>query len=285
MNLDNDASPGSPNDIYVSDIAFDSRMRGKGGKFYDVRIIVTVRRDSDADGITAASDEAVADASVTVSLSGPLSGTYTGTTNGSGQFTTRWIRNVPDGTLTAEVTNLSHSIFIWNGDLDPTAADGDADGDGLPDEQHSVPGFGALLALGPIDGLATPIDGLWTEAEAVSAPTPTDTAQVSARPTVFQSASLLNVSLGQRRPEARPFSEQYLLGQVKGEPVSAAALPDLVSETLDNNTPSFGIPSAPIEPSDSLAKYLDQVDWLMASGDLLTGELLDEMALALTESR
>ncbi len=53
---------------------------------------------------------------------------------------------------TAEVVAVSHSTFTWNGALDPTANDGDADGDGLPDEQHTVPHAASSSASSTVDG-------------------------------------------------------------------------------------------------------------------------------------
>ena len=87
-NLDNETPTGNPNDIYVWDIAFDSRLRGKGGAKHDERVLVTIRHDSDADGLAEATDEVVAGATVEIVITGPTGGTFTGVTDGSGVFTT-----------------------------------------------------------------------------------------------------------------------------------------------------------------------------------------------------
>ncbi len=138
--VDDDSAPPPPpppdaNDIYVWDIVFDTRTRGQGGAKHDEQVLVTIRRDSDANG----TDELVAGASVTVVVTGPQGGTFSGTTDAAGVFTTGWLSNLPDATYTAEVTALTHSSFIWNGILDPTANDADSDGDGLPDDSHAIP--------------------------------------------------------------------------------------------------------------------------------------------------
>jgi hypothetical protein len=125
----------------VWDIAFDSRLRGKGGSRHDERILVTIRNDSDADGVAESGDALVAGANVTVEVrnsSGSLIGTLSGVTDAAGLFTSSYLTDLPDDSYTAEVVALSHATFIWNGALDPTVNDGDADGDGLPDEQHTI---------------------------------------------------------------------------------------------------------------------------------------------------
>lgn len=142
-NLDDEPPIGNPNDMYVWDIEFESRTRGKA---HDERIRVTVRRDSDGDGAAEATDEAVAGASVTVVLTGPKSSTLSGTTDSTGVFTSGWVTKVPDGTYLAEVTALTHSTYVWNKDLDPTTNDTDVDGDNLPDQQHINPHSGGSSA-------------------------------------------------------------------------------------------------------------------------------------------
>jgi hypothetical protein len=131
-------APGSPDAMYVWDIAFVSRVRGGG---HDERILVTIRRDSDADGVAEGTDSLVPGASVTVELTGPgpAGGTFSGTTNNRGMFRTGWISNLPNGAYTAEVTGLSHSTFSWVGALDPSTNDADGDADGLPDQAHTIP--------------------------------------------------------------------------------------------------------------------------------------------------
>ena len=135
VNRDNEQPLGDANDMYVWDIKFISRDRGHS---HDERISVTIRRDSDADGVAEATDALVTGADVTVVLSGPIGGSFSGVTNSSGMFQTDWIRSVPDGTYVAEVTWLGHASFMWNQDLDPTGNDTDLDGDNLPDQSHTV---------------------------------------------------------------------------------------------------------------------------------------------------
>ncbi len=139
--LDNDA-PAGANDIYVWDIVFDSRTRGKGGSKHDERVLVTIRRDSDANGVAEGSDAVISGANVTVEVrysDDSLVGTLSGITDAAGVFTSSYLTNLPSGAYTAEVTALTHSSFIWNGILDPTANDADSDGDGLPDDSHTIP--------------------------------------------------------------------------------------------------------------------------------------------------
>jgi len=128
-----------PNGMYVWNIAFDSRLRGRGGQVHDERIMVTVRRDSDGDGVAESTDAVVPGASVTIVLTGPSGGTFSGTTDSSGNFRTGWISNLPDGAYVAEVIGLTHATYVWQGSLDPTASDADGDGDGLPDQAHAIP--------------------------------------------------------------------------------------------------------------------------------------------------
>ena len=132
---------GNANDMYVWDIVFLSRTR-KGGAIHDERIRVTVRSDSDADGVTEDTDAPVADATVTVELrdsAGGLVASLSGTTNANGVFTGGKVQDLSDDTYVAEVMALSHGTFVWNQGLDPTVNDTDVDADGFPDQEHSIP--------------------------------------------------------------------------------------------------------------------------------------------------
>jgi hypothetical protein len=127
---------GSATDIYVWDIGFTTKNRGKNT---DLRILVDINRDSNADGLASSIDASAAGVLVTVDLynsSGSLVGTYTGTTNSQGVFQTNWIKGLANDTYTAEVIDLAHATFEWDpfNFLDPTFNDNDADGDGLPDD-------------------------------------------------------------------------------------------------------------------------------------------------------
>ena len=133
---------GTPNsDIYVWDIEFESRTRGKNGVKHDERLAVTIRRDSDNSGTGDISDDVVAGATVTVELLDPSGGTvaiYTGNTTNSGVFRTGYASNLSAGTYVAEVTALTHVSYTWSQDLDPTTNDSDFDGDNFPDQDHSI---------------------------------------------------------------------------------------------------------------------------------------------------
>ncbi len=118
-----DQPPASANDIYVADIQFDSRLRGKGGSKHDERIVLTVRNDADANGADG-DDPVLAGASVSVTVidTGSFSATLSGTTDSLGVFTSTWLGNLPDGTYTAEVTSISLGSFVWNASLGTNTA-------------------------------------------------------------------------------------------------------------------------------------------------------------------
>ena len=121
----NDDAPASPNDMYVGDIGFDTRLRGKGGSKHDERILVTVRHDSDVDGVAEGSDAVVAGATVTVEVSdasGLLVATLSGTTDSLGVFTSTWLTDLPDGLYTALITDISLDTFTWNQGLGQLSA-------------------------------------------------------------------------------------------------------------------------------------------------------------------
>ena len=125
-----DAPTGNGNDIYVWDIVFESRTRGgRNGARHDERIAVTVRRDSDANGVADATDQPVSGVAVTVDLteSGLPIGSSSGPTNSSGVFRTGWFTDLDNGTYTADVT-LDPGTFNWSTDLDVEA-----------DEEHTIP--------------------------------------------------------------------------------------------------------------------------------------------------
>ncbi len=75
---------------------------------------------------------------------GSLVGSLSGITDAAGLFTSNYLTDLPDDTYTAEVVALSHATYVWNGDLNPTANDGDADG--LPDQIHAIPHGSAAAA-------------------------------------------------------------------------------------------------------------------------------------------
>ncbi len=119
-----DPPVGDPNVIYISDISFELKTRGKN---IDWRVVVTVRRDSDADGLGTAGNAPVVDAQVTLNFAGQ---TFTGQTNSAGVFETNYVRNLGSGSHVAEVTELAFSTYDW----DPQMLVVDTDGDGIPDD-------------------------------------------------------------------------------------------------------------------------------------------------------
>lgn len=79
-------------------------------------ITVTVRVDSDGDGVAETADDPVSGASVSMALTGPVSSTFDGTTDSAGQVEFM-LKRAPSGAYTAEVTSISDT-YIWNTDLD-----------------------------------------------------------------------------------------------------------------------------------------------------------------------
>jgi subtilisin family serine protease len=134
-NQDNDAA-GNANDLYVWEISFETRLRGKGGTRHDERILVTIRQDSNSNGVAESADAVVAGASVTVVVTGPQGGTFSGVTDSTGVFTTSYLTDLPVGTYTADVTVVSHPTLSWNPALDN---EDDSNGNGKPDDQHTIP--------------------------------------------------------------------------------------------------------------------------------------------------
>ena len=134
--VDDDTS-NDPNTLYVYDIDFDSRRKGK-----QHRIVVDVNRDSNADGLASDADASAAGVTVVVEVRNSADeyvGTYSGTTDSNGIFRSGWITLDP-GTYKVEVIDLIHPTYAWDlyGVLDPTSNDLDWDEDGLPDDELLV---------------------------------------------------------------------------------------------------------------------------------------------------
>jgi hypothetical protein len=215
--------------MYVWDITFEQRSRGKGGSVRDGRVRVTVRRDSDADGVAEETDELVSGVTVTVNVSGPQGGTFSGIARHSGVFTVRWnkLSNLPPGTYTAEVIGLSHETYRWAGYLDPTAADTDSDADWLPDEQLTI------------DPLAAADTIVWIAADEVLPASPLTTDDADGE----LDGALLTDAQGDA------------LEQIVAEPTTAYDLPSGIDSTWTDQTDA--VDDALLElPPDLLAEAL-----------------------------
>jgi VCBS repeat-containing protein len=146
-----EAGSGNPNDIYTWDIGYEIRTRGRGGSKTDIRFVIDVNRDSNADGIADSLDLAAAGVDIRFQVDGPgLSQLFSGLTDAGGLFDTGWINEVADGTWTGEVELLPTSPYTWNQELDPNGNDTDLDGDNRP-EQTVVIG-GAMRGTEQVDG-------------------------------------------------------------------------------------------------------------------------------------
>jgi len=103
--------------MYVWDISWSSKTKGKN-KFLDY--IVTVRYDSDNNGIAEVTDALVSDATVYSTLTHVDTGdywTYSGITDSNGQVTfTQKVTST--GNYKAEVTDITHSTYTYTPSLD-----------------------------------------------------------------------------------------------------------------------------------------------------------------------
>ncbi|KXA88837.1 hypothetical protein AKJ57_06260 [candidate division MSBL1 archaeon SCGC-AAA259A05] len=84
-----------------------------------LKTTVTIKTDSDGDGVAESSDDPVEDATVDFTLSLDSDGdgsydddnqSYTGTTNSKGQVEFMW-KHAPSGDYKGEVTDLTHSSY------------------------------------------------------------------------------------------------------------------------------------------------------------------------------
>lgn len=115
------APSGDPNTIYVWDVEDTFQTRQRGRKNTDHRVVLTVRQDSDANGIAESSDDVIANVQVRVELrdsSGNLVTTLLGTTDSTGEFRSDWIRGLHPGNYHAQVVDLAFSAFAWDPLLD-----------------------------------------------------------------------------------------------------------------------------------------------------------------------
>jgi len=116
-----------PNALYVYDISFDSRKRGR-----EHRAEFEIRSDNDATGT--AGDLPVAGVSIEVKFAGK---TFTGTTDSNGIFRTGWERLSGGNDYYANAVDLALTGYSWN-PFDVAEEEDDSDGDGLPDELLSL---------------------------------------------------------------------------------------------------------------------------------------------------
>lgn len=134
-NLDDEMPPPSANVMYVWDIDFESRQRGR--KNIDYQVVVDIRQD--LDGVASENDANLGGVEVTVSFTGASGNAFqlTGQTDENGIFRSSWIKGLSSGTHRAEVVDLALSDFAWDPDdiLDPVSGnDQDIDFDGDPDD-------------------------------------------------------------------------------------------------------------------------------------------------------
>jgi len=114
--------------MYVSALAFDTRMRGTR---HEERIVATVRTASGP----------VGNATVTIEVfngSGSLVATFRGVTGTDGVFRTDWLKGLTNGTYVAEVAALTANGLRWDQTKGPAGVT-DLDGDGRPDASHKIP--------------------------------------------------------------------------------------------------------------------------------------------------
>ena len=110
-----------PNSMYGWDIEFVSNDKGRGKVVQDRRIIVTVRRDQNANCEPEASDPVVSKVSVAVELhnsSDVLVGIESGKTGNDGTYTTKQFKDLADDSYSFWVTDLSHDTYVWDQVLD-----------------------------------------------------------------------------------------------------------------------------------------------------------------------
>ncbi len=152
VTVDNIEDPGDPNDMYVWEMTWSERHRGRGGSFTDLLVTVDVNQDSDGGADAESGDNPAGNATTTLRLTHDTNGDgsfdpggaddfWIGTadTNGEGQITFK-LQFAPDGDYQAEVTALAHAAFVWNSALDEDNPDWYS---GLPN--GSEPSSSALL--------------------------------------------------------------------------------------------------------------------------------------------
>lgn len=86
---------------------------------------VTIRADSDGEGVAESSDDPVNDATVDFTFTYDSDGdgtfetskNYMGTTDSSGEVSFKW-KHASSGDYKAVVVGLTHDTYSWNSDLD-----------------------------------------------------------------------------------------------------------------------------------------------------------------------
>jgi hypothetical protein len=102
----------TPGGMYVWDISWTTGRH--------LRSTVTIRRDSDGDGVAEASDELVNGAVVYFTLTHQPTGDYTDyvdTTGDAGTVTFTW-KHAPSGSYAGLVTDVTHSSYTYDSTLD-----------------------------------------------------------------------------------------------------------------------------------------------------------------------
>ena len=140
VTVDNVPDPPSTDpEMYVWEMTWSEKHRGRGGSMTDLFVTVDVNQDSVGVGFAGSDDDAAANAATTLRLTHDTDGDGfggsddtswigTATTNELGQVAFK-LRLAPDGNYQAEVTGLTHATFVWDSTLD-------ADN---PDEYIGVP--------------------------------------------------------------------------------------------------------------------------------------------------
>lgn len=103
--------------MYVWDISWTLSYRGRNADLY---FTVTVKWDSDGDGVAEATDEVVSDATVYATLTHLDSGStwsFSGVTDANGQVTFNLFK-APSGNYEAKVTDITHATYTYDATLD-----------------------------------------------------------------------------------------------------------------------------------------------------------------------
>ena len=103
--------------MYVWDISWSVSYRGRNAL---LSFTVTVRWDSDGDGVAESTDEVVSDATVYATLTNLDTGdtwSFSDITDANGQVSFS-VFKAPSGQYEAKVTDITHSTYTYNPSLD-----------------------------------------------------------------------------------------------------------------------------------------------------------------------